>query len=72
MGAMQRMNRKRLISPALQQAETVWVALTGAKFCQVCRRYRLSGRLIGSKLYCDECDSRLHFPWPETAVNWHA
>jgi molybdenum cofactor biosynthesis enzyme MoaA len=46
MGAMQRMNRKRLISPALQQAETVWVALTGAKFCQVCRRYRLSGRLI--------------------------
>lgn len=69
---MQRMHRKRRIADNQRKAILVWVALTGAKLCMTCRQYHVSGRIVDKTLFCDTCDQRLRFPWPASAVPWHA
>jgi hypothetical protein len=69
---MQRMHRKQRLAVSRHQAILVWVALTGAKLCLTCGRYRVSGRIVDNALFCDNCDQKLHFPWPANAEVWHA
>lgn len=66
------MHRKRRIDATRTVAQEVWIALSGAQLCRVCGTYQVSGRTVSGVLFCDECDSRLRFPWPSGAQPWHA
>lgn len=66
------MHRRRRLARGRQQAEQVWIALSGAKRCNTCKTHQVSGRLVLGTLFCDNCDAQLHFIWPRDAVVWHA
>jgi hypothetical protein len=68
---MYRTNRKRR-QPDQIAAEAVWVALSGAKQCKTCGSFQVSGKMVSGALFCDECDSTLHFDWPTGTTVWHA
>jgi hypothetical protein len=69
---MRRMLRKRIDKERQMQAEAVWVALSGARKCLSCEEFRVSGKIVNGTLFCDECDSIVHFVWPPEAIVWQA